>query len=98
MFHGPSVEWKHDHASRIKELLGKWLFFIYTIFYAGFIFVNVVSPEFMGINMGSFNVAIAYGFALILFAILLALIYNHFCTRVEEWLNPDEQQNEEENK
>jgi uncharacterized membrane protein (DUF485 family) len=95
MLHGPTIKWKKDHTSPIKELLGKWLFVLYTIVYAGFILVNVLSPEFMGIDVGSFNVAIAYGFGLIIFAILLALIYNHISTRVEEWLKVDETGKEE---
>lgn len=94
MLHGPLVKWKKDHASPIKELLGKWLFFLYTIVYAGFIVINVLSPKFMGIDVGSFNVAIAYGFGLIILAILLALSYNHISTKAEELLNVEEQEKE----
>lgn len=96
MLHAPSTKWKKDHASPIKVLLGKWFFVLYTIVYAGFIFINVFSPKFMSIDVGSFNVAIVYGFGLIVFAILLALIYNHISTRVEEWTTRDEQEEGEE--
>lgn len=97
MQHGPSTKWKKDQASPIKELLGKWLFVLYTIVYAGFILINVFSPKFMATDIGSFNVAIAYGFGLIIFAIFLAMIYNHVSTKAEEILNTDEQGKEEAN-
>lgn len=87
--HGPSSEWKKDKSSSIKELLGKWLFILYAIVYGGFIVINVVSPKFMGIEVGSLNVAIVYGFLLIVFAMLLAFAYNHVCSHAEEVLNKD---------
>lgn len=88
--HGPSMEWKKDNSSSLKELLGKWFFFLYSIVYGGFIVINVVSPKFMGIDVGSLNVAIVYGFGLIVFAMLLAFAYNHVCTHAEDLLNKDE--------
>jgi uncharacterized membrane protein (DUF485 family) len=87
--HGPSSEWKKDNSSSIKELLGKWLFILYAIVYGGFIVINVVSPKFMGIEVGSLNVAIVYGFLLIVFAMLLAFAYNHVSSHAEEILNKD---------
>lgn len=87
--HGPSSEWKKDNSSSIKELLGKWLFILYAIVYAGFIVINVVSPKFMGIEVGSLNVALVYGFLLIIFAMLLAFAYNHVSSHAEEILNKD---------
>jgi uncharacterized membrane protein (DUF485 family) len=33
------------------------------------------------------NLAIVYGFGLILFAIILGIIYNYFCTKKEDELN-----------
>jgi uncharacterized membrane protein (DUF485 family) len=87
--HGPSSEWKKDNASSIKELLGKWLFILYAIVYVGFIVINVLSPKFMGIEVGSLNVALLYGFLLIVFAMLLAFAYNHVSSHAEEILNKD---------
>lgn len=87
--HGPSTEWGKDSSSSIKELLGKWLFVLYAIVYAGFIMINVLSPEFMGIEVGSLNVAIVYGFLLIVFAMLLAFVYNHVSSHAEEVMNSD---------
>lgn len=95
MHHGPSTEWKKDNASSLKELLGKWLFLLYFVVYAGFILINVFSPKFMGIDVGSLNVALVYGFGLIIFAIFLAIVYNHVSTHAEELLNGEEQETEE---
>lgn len=85
--HEESTKWEKDNSSSIKELLGKWLFIMYAIVYAGFIIINVASPTFMGIEVGSFNVAIVYGFMLILFAMLLAFAYNHVSSHVEELMD-----------
>ena len=93
--HKESSEWKKDNASSLKELLGKWLFFLYAIVYFGFIIINVMSPKFMGVDLGSYNIAIVYGFGLILFAMILAFIYNHVCTHAEELLNPEDENNKE---
>lgn len=87
--HGPASEWKKDNASSLKELLGKWFFLLYSIVYGSFILINVVSPKLMGIDVGSLNVAIVYGFGLIGFAMILAFAYNHVSTRAEELLNKD---------
>lgn len=92
--HGQSTEWKKDNASSLKEILGKWFFVIYTIVYAGFILINVVSPELMGVDIGSLNIAIVYGFGLIGLAILLAFIYNHVSTHAEGLLNKESDEEE----
>ena len=85
--HEPSVKWKKDRSSPIKELLGKWLFIIYAILYGGFMFLNVTSPAFMGTDIGGINVAIAFGLILIIVAMILAVAYNHVCTSVERIMN-----------
>jgi uncharacterized membrane protein (DUF485 family) len=82
--HEPSSQWTKDHAASIKRVLGLWFVTLYSIIYAGFVVINVVSPSFMAVDVGSFNVAIVYGFLLIIFAIFLAAIYNHICTHAEE--------------
>ena len=77
--HGPSSQWAKDHAASLKRVLGLWMVTLYAIVYAGFIVINV---------------AIAYGFLLILFAIFLAAVYNHVCTHAEEVmkdLRPEEE-------
>ena len=81
--HEETTKWAKDKSSVIKEVVGKWLFFLYAVFYFSFIVINVVSPDFMGINIGGINMAIAFGFGLILLAMLLAFAYNHISTRAE---------------
>ena len=93
--HEKSSEWKKDNASSLKELLGKWLCLLCSLAYAGFILINVSSPQFMGIDVGSLNVAITYGFGLIIFAMVLAFIYNQVSTHAEEILNPPAAEGEE---
>lgn len=88
--HGPSTDWKKDYSSPLKELFGKWFFILYTIVYAGFIIISVVSPSLMATDVGSINVAISYGFLLIIIAVVLAFAYNHFCTRAEEMMQPED--------
>ena len=84
MSHGESTEWKDDSSTKIKTQLGVILFIVYTTFYAIFIFINVMFPKLMKADIGSINFAIVYGVGLIIFAVILALIYNQVCTRAEE--------------
>jgi len=67
--------------------IGLILFFLYLLLYGGFVLLNTFSPETMEATpMAGVNVAILYGFGLIIFAFLLALIYGVLC-RPEEHLN-----------
>lgn len=86
--HGPSTEWGVDNASDYKSKLGVYMFIIYVIVYAGFIAINVISPKMMGaVVFAGLNLAIVYGFGLIVLAIIMGLIYNHLCTKKEDELN-----------
>ncbi len=91
MSHGPATEWKKDQSASIKSKLGLIMFLIYTVIYAGFIIINVYNPKLMAIEIGSINLAIVYGFVLIVFALILAVVYNHYCTRLEEKMNQDDE-------
>ena len=85
MDHGQSTEWKEDvKTSRIKSKIGIWMFAGYTIVYAVFIILNVTNPRMMGTSAGMLNLAIIYGFGLIILALVMALIYNALCGWVEE--------------
>jgi uncharacterized membrane protein (DUF485 family) len=95
MSHGCSTQWKKDNSTAVKSRIGIWMFLIYTIVYAGFIMINVIKPEIMGLDVGSATLAVVYGVGLIVFAILLALIYNHLCTRAEERMNKETDELEE---
>ena len=56
--------------------LGLVLFFIYVILYGGFVFLNAFAAETMEATpLAGVNLAILYGFGLILAALVLALIY-----------------------
>lgn len=83
--HGPANEWKEDaKISRFKSKIGLWMFAGYSVIYAVFILLNVLNPKLMGMDIGSLNLAIVFGFGLIIFALILALIYNALCGWAEE--------------
>ena len=88
MGHGPAVKLGIDNASKRKARLGVRLFLIFSAFYAGFVFIGVFNYELLGKKvLGELNLAIVYGFGLIIFAIIMGVIYNYFCTRFEDDLN-----------
>ena len=88
MAHGPSTQWGEDKASEYKSKLGVYLFIFYTLVYAGFIVINVVSPKSMGVIVfAGLNLACVYGFGLIFLAIIMGLIYNYMCSQQEYKLN-----------
>jgi len=85
MSHGPATQWKENKAlEKKKSRLGLLMFVIYTVVYAGFILINVMDNELMRVNIGSLNVAIVFGFGLIILALVLAILYNHICTNAEK--------------
>ena len=87
MLHEPAIQSGDDLASSYKSRLGVRMFFVYAVVYAGFVLINVLSPTTMGIIVvAGLNLAVVYGFGLIVFAIVLALIYNWLCTRKEKQL------------
>ncbi|MBN1963994.1 MAG: DUF485 domain-containing protein [Anaerolineae bacterium] len=88
MEHGPPAPVEQDNAIAPKTRLGVALFIVYGLLYAGFVVINTLSPPTMGseIVMG-LNLAVVYGFGLIIVAIILGLIYNYVCTRIEHRLN-----------
>jgi uncharacterized membrane protein (DUF485 family) len=56
------------------------LFFIYLAFYGGFVLLNAFYPETMERTpVAGMNLAILYGFGLIIVAFVLALIYGAVC-------------------
>ena len=64
------------NPSTDSSRLGLVLFAIYTLFYGGFVLIGAIDPGLMGVEMlAGLNLAIVYGFALIIVALLLALIY-----------------------
>lgn len=91
MLHEPAEKSGPDPAFLYKKRLGAWMFLLYALIYAGFVVVNLVRPGAMeAIVLGGLNLAVVYGFGLIIFALLLALVYNRACGRMEKRLHRDE--------
>ncbi len=87
MGHGPAVKLGKDNASGYKTRLGIIMFVIYTITYAVFVAINTIRPSLMQTVVLGQTLAVVYGFGLIVFALVLAVIYNHFCNAAEARLN-----------
>jgi uncharacterized membrane protein (DUF485 family) len=63
---------------------GMFLFVVYLAMYGGFVFLSAFRADVMDMTpIAGVNLAILYGFALIVAAFLLALLYGFLC-RVEE--------------
>ena len=91
MDHGPAVKLGVDHAAKRKTRLGIWMFVLYLIVYAIFVAIGVANYEAMSsIVIAKLNLAVTYGFGLIIFAIILGLIYNWRCTRIENEMNKED--------
>jgi len=84
MDHGPATVWKTEKSEAYKSKLGLIMFAIYTPIYLIFILICVINPKLMAIDIGSLNLAIVYGFFLIIIAIIQALIYNQMCSNKEK--------------
>ena len=87
MLHEPAAPTGKDPSSPYKTRLGVWMFFLYAIIYAGFVAINLIKPTAMEtVIVLGLNLAVVYGMGLIIFALLLALVYNHLCGRKEALL------------
>jgi uncharacterized membrane protein (DUF485 family) len=92
MQHGPAVKLGKDNAAEKKAKIGIWLFILYSIIYAVFVAIAVTSYETMSeIVFAGQNLAVVFGFGLIIFAVLLGVIYNIICTRLEDKMNKEEE-------
>ncbi len=84
MLHEPAVQCEKDFAASYKQRLGVWMFLLYALVYAGFVAINLIDPAMMESRIiFGLNLAVVYGVALILFALILAVIYNLMCLRRE---------------
>ena len=80
-----------DNAAEYKASLGLKLFALYGAIYLGFILINVLKPELMKTEaLFGVNLAIIYGFGLIILAVVMGLIYNYVCTKKEDEMNKEE--------
>lgn len=88
MLHEPGNEMGTDKAAAKKAKLGVKMFFAYTLIYAGFVLIGLTNPQLMGLQvLADQNLAIVYGFGLIVLAIIMGFIYNYLCTRLEDKMN-----------
>ena len=88
MLHEPASTGGRDAAAPYKSRLGIWMFLLYALFYVGFVAINLYNPLLMEMNvLFGLNLATVYGFALIVGALILALIYNYLCCKKEDALS-----------
>ncbi len=60
--------------------LGLKLFVVYTLFYLGFVLISAFAADLMEtVAFAGLNLAIVYGFGLIVSAFVLALVYGVMC-------------------
>ena len=87
MLHEPAAQSGPDPASDFKKRVGIRMFIAYAVIYAGFVAINALIPKLMGQEIVfGLNLAVTYGFGLILLAIIAGLIYNRICTNKEREL------------
>ncbi|MBI9105704.1 MAG: DUF485 domain-containing protein [Spirochaetales bacterium] len=95
MLHEPAAQAGNDPASEFKKKVGIRMFIAYAVVYAGFIIINTAAPKLMGRQIVfGLNLAVTYGFGLILLAIISGLIYNAICTRKEDEMEAAEKNGE----
>lgn len=84
MLHEPATPAGKDPAGPYKMRLGIWMFVCYSLFYASFVAINLLSPLAMAaIVFAGLNLATVYGFALIIVALVEALVYDWLCRKKE---------------
>jgi len=88
MLHQPAIPVGKDPAQQYKTRLGVWMVLAYSLFYAGFVAINLLKPILMEeVVFAGLNVATVYGLSLILIALLQALIYDAMCRAQEHKLD-----------
>ena len=87
MGHGPAVKLGKDNAAEYKTRLGIIMFVIYTSTYASFVVINAIKPAVMQTIIMGQTLAVLYGFGLLAFAMVLAIIYNQMCNAAEARMN-----------
>lgn len=69
--------------------IGLWMCGLYVLLYGGFVLLNAFSPDTMEATpLWGVNLAIWYGFGLIVAAILLSLVYGLLCRVKSESATP----------
>ncbi|RPH96507.1 DUF485 domain-containing protein [candidate division KSB1 bacterium] len=71
------------------------MFIYYSLFYVGFVVINLSSPKLMeAIVFAGLNLATIYGFALIVVALIQALVYSALCSKQERLLAAQDREKE----
>jgi uncharacterized membrane protein (DUF485 family) len=77
------MDHRNDSATDVRRYnsrLGLMLFAVYLLLYAGFVLISAFATDVMDtIVVAGLNLAIVYGFGLIVAALVLALIYGTMC-------------------
>lgn len=69
-----------SESQRSNARLGLWLFAIYLLLYLGFVFLSAFAADLMERPvLAGLNLAIVYGFGLIIGAFLMAILYGMLC-------------------
>jgi uncharacterized membrane protein (DUF485 family) len=80
--HGPSthVETETEEMSARNARVGRVLFVVYLVGYVGYMVLVAFKPDVLRkVAPPGVNVAVSYGFALIIGALVLALLYAWMC-------------------
>ena len=76
--HAASTQLSETERSNAK--LGIILFLVYLAFYGGFVLVNAFQADLMDtVVFAGLNLAVVYGFALIVVAIVMSMVYGLWC-------------------
>ena len=68
------------HMQERNARIGLWLFGLYLLLYGGFVLLNAFWPATMDLMpLWGLNLAITWGFGLIVAAVVLALVYGFLC-------------------
>jgi len=95
MDHGRNIKSEKDDSFQYRQKIGIILFLVYCIIYSGFIIINVSWPKLMELNiLFGVNLAVIYGFSLIIIAIIFGLTYDIICTNIEKKSIKTERKNE----
>jgi len=80
-----------EETSQRNRRLGLVLFCVYLGLYAGFVLLSAFRPDVCDAPaLGGVNVAVMYGFALIIAAFVLALVYGVLCGLTGQKISPSQ--------
>ncbi len=79
---GPSAETEDPREVARHARIGLWLFVIYLLLYGKFVLLSAFMPQWMAVRpWAGVNLAVWYGFGLILAAGVVALVYSWLCRK-----------------